>query len=354
MEMVVMDLTGPFDPLTWDGFCYALVVVEASCRYPMKRLLKGKDEVGSTVCDLIAILEWQSGLKVKKMCSDNGREFVNKQMNKSCQINSILHETTVPFKPQQNGIAERAIAILFEMVRSMIHASKIDKCYWGEAFMYAVHIRSITPTSALNGKVPFEAWTRHKPDISHLRIFGSLGWATVPKAVREGKLESRDIQVRMLGWWTDETKGYHLKDLESGKLITSIDVDFSEDDMPSELATFDLGLTQSNEEEVNEMIDSAMEYDDEHYRLPMTPPQTSSVPPIKTLPTTPIRESTLQVPSSTSSEIDFVTAREGESVSDIGPIINVPPAPRKSKKWSDLPKCEVSTRQRKQTKTVVS
>jgi hypothetical protein len=151
----------------------------------------------------------------------------------------------------------------------------------------------------------------------------------------------------MLGWWTDETKGYRLEDLESGKLITSIDVDFSEDDMPSELATFDLGLTQSNEEEVNEMIDSAMEYDDEHYRLPTTPPQTSSTSPIEMLPTTPIRESTPQVPSSTSSEI---TAREGESVSDIGPIINVPPAPRKSKKWSDLPKREVSTHQQKQTK----
>jgi hypothetical protein len=175
MEMVVMDLTGPFNPPTWDGFCYALVVIEASCCYPMGRLLKGKDEVGSTVRDLIAILERQSGLKVKKMRSDNGREFVNKQMNEFCQINGILHKTTVPFKPQQNGIAERAIAILFKMVRSMIHASKIDKRYWGEAFMYAVHIQSITPTSALNGKVPFEAWTGHKPDISHLRIFGLLG-----------------------------------------------------------------------------------------------------------------------------------------------------------------------------------
>jgi len=38
----------------------------------------------------------------------------------------------------------------------------------GEAFIYAVHIRSITLTSSLKRVVPYEVWTEHKPDVSHL------------------------------------------------------------------------------------------------------------------------------------------------------------------------------------------
>jgi len=41
--------------------------------------------------------------------------------------NSIVHETTIPYTPEQNGIAERAIAIFFEMVWSMLYTAGICK-----------------------------------------------------------------------------------------------------------------------------------------------------------------------------------------------------------------------------------
>jgi len=85
------------------------------------------------------------------------------------------------------------------MVRCIIHTVSVDLRYWGEAFMYAVHIRRLTLTISLSGRVPYEAWTGHKPDVSHLRIFGSLGWAHIPEEVRRGKLELRAVKVRMLG-----------------------------------------------------------------------------------------------------------------------------------------------------------
>jgi len=61
-------------------------------------------------------------------------------MNKFCQWNGIIHETTLPYLSQQNGIAERAIAIIFEMVRYMLHSASLSLRYWGEAFLYATHI----------------------------------------------------------------------------------------------------------------------------------------------------------------------------------------------------------------------
>lgn len=77
MELLVMDLTGPITVPTWDGYQYALVVIEVSCCYAVGRLLREKDEAGIAVRDIVAMLEHQSGLKAHRLQSDNGSEFVD-------------------------------------------------------------------------------------------------------------------------------------------------------------------------------------------------------------------------------------------------------------------------------------
>ena len=83
-----------------------MVVIEASCQFGVGWLLEKKEEVASTLKDVVAMLERQSGLKLKRMRSDNGTEFVNSVIESFCRQNGILHETTVPYAPEQNGIAE--------------------------------------------------------------------------------------------------------------------------------------------------------------------------------------------------------------------------------------------------------
>jgi len=70
------------------------------------RLLHIKEDVGVTVHNVLAMLERQSRLKVCYLCSDNGLEFVNNIMNTFCHCNGIIHETTIPYTPEQNGIAK--------------------------------------------------------------------------------------------------------------------------------------------------------------------------------------------------------------------------------------------------------
>jgi hypothetical protein len=43
----------------------------------------------------------------------------------------------------------------------------------------------------------------------------------------------------MLGWWTDEMKGYRLEDVETWKLLTLRDVMFVEDDQPMDMAVIE-------------------------------------------------------------------------------------------------------------------
>jgi len=81
----------------------------------------------------------------------------------------------------------------------MLYTANVSLQYWDEAFSYAVHIRSLSATTGLNGVVPYEAWTGHKPDVSYLQVFGSLGWAHVPRQVHRGKLKSQAVKVQILG-----------------------------------------------------------------------------------------------------------------------------------------------------------
>jgi len=76
-------------------------------------------------------------------------------MNKFCQQNSIIHETSLPYLPQQNSIAKRAIAIIFEIAKCMLHFASLSLKYWEEAFLYATHIQSLLLTSRLDSVTNF-------------------------------------------------------------------------------------------------------------------------------------------------------------------------------------------------------
>ena len=340
MDLLVVDLTGPMSVETWSGMSYALVAIEASCRFGVGEPLKTKDETAETLKTTVTQLERQSGLKLKRIRSDNGTEFVNKIIAAFCKRNGIIHETAVPYGQEQNAIAERSIKTYFEMVRCMLHAAGMDLRYWGEAFMYAVHIRNISPTSALDGKVPFHAWYGRKPNISHIRIFGSIAYANIPKVIRGGKLEKTAVKCRLLGWWADETKGYRLEDLETKRLITSRDVRFVEDEKPNDLAVIKgeeqrVPVEKSSKTEPTGAIRQHTDTEDAEISEPDSP-----------------------VASEPTSESDFDPEPRFEPETMLGPPPNTAgssddvenaaslPRARKSSKWTNLPPREQSTRNR--------
>ena len=134
----------------------------------------------------------------------------------------------------------------------------MDLQYWGKAFMYAIHIRSVILISGLKDLISYKAQTRCKPDVSHLRIFGLLGQVHIPKQVRKRKLKSRAVKVCLLGWQTDKAKGYQLEDLKNNKLIASQDVQFFEDNSPSDLVTIDISTPTITVTVIDNFVDYAL------------------------------------------------------------------------------------------------
>jgi len=109
----------------------------------------------------------------------------------------------------------------------MLSDSKLGKCFWAEALSTAVYIKNRTPTSSLRRKItPYEAYYSKKPDISHLKIFGSVAFAHIPKDER-AKLDNKSRKSLFLGY-SDDVKGYKLYDIAAQKVFISRDVVFDE------------------------------------------------------------------------------------------------------------------------------
>jgi hypothetical protein len=57
-------------------------------------------------------------------------------------------------------------------------------CLWAEATMAAVYVQNRLPHSALGLKTLKEMFTRKKPEVSHLKIFGCPVFIHIPKEKR--------------------------------------------------------------------------------------------------------------------------------------------------------------------------
>ena len=81
----------------------------------------------------------------------------------------------------KNRVAERMKKTLMERERSMLSGVRLGQEFWVEAVETACYLVNRSPSSPLEDKTPQEVWTRKKPSLSHLRVFGSDAYVHVPK-----------------------------------------------------------------------------------------------------------------------------------------------------------------------------
>ena len=110
----------------------------------------------------------------------------------------------------------------------MLLQAKLPQKFSVEALNTAVYLHNRSPTKALKGKTPYEAWTGSKADVTHLKSFRCTAYAHIPQADRK-KLDPKARKCVCLGYATDK-KGYRLLDVERQRVIFSRDVKFHEDE----------------------------------------------------------------------------------------------------------------------------
>ena len=77
---------------------------------------------------------------VKWIHSDGGTEYVNKAFQDQLKTGGTLHETSSPYMPEQNGLAERMNQTLSTLAKTMLEESKLPKSFWADAMATAVYV----------------------------------------------------------------------------------------------------------------------------------------------------------------------------------------------------------------------
>ena len=72
-------------------------------------------------------------VKLKKIRSDNEKEFDNTNIEAYCDEVGIKHEVSTTYTPQQNGVVERNNRTLITLARTMPDEYNTPKALWAEA-----------------------------------------------------------------------------------------------------------------------------------------------------------------------------------------------------------------------------
>ncbi|GJU84542.1 putative RNA-directed DNA polymerase [Tanacetum coccineum] len=154
--------------------------------------LKTKDQVLDVFKQFHALVERQTGKKLKCIRSDNGGEYIG-PFDAYCREHEIQHQKTPPKTPQLNGLAERMNRTLVERVRCLLSHAGLPASFWGEALNTAVHVINLTPCVPLRFDVPDRVWSGKDVSYHHLRVFGCKASVHIPKDERS-KLDNDEEQ----------------------------------------------------------------------------------------------------------------------------------------------------------------
>ena len=93
----------------------------------------------------IDYMEHQTEMTVKEIRTDNASEYTSAKFKAWCKEKRINHQTSAPYKQNQNGVAKNAVHQLKTMAQVMLLQVNLSISYWGNAVLYTAQILNTTP-----------------------------------------------------------------------------------------------------------------------------------------------------------------------------------------------------------------
>jgi hypothetical protein len=207
-DLVVQDIKGPLDPPTYDGHRSAQILTERASGHVTLFLLKRRTETTSHYITYENWLKTQTGQTIKAHQTDNAKEYLSREFKNHLKSQGTEHRLTVPYAHAQNAVAERQNRTIENTALSMLSQANAPFSLWGDAMKTAAYVRQFCPYRASDRSImtPYERIYRHKPEISHLRVWGCNTYRNIPKEEQPG-LHFHAEKCRFIGY-DDHRKGW--------------------------------------------------------------------------------------------------------------------------------------------------
>ena len=212
--------------LSVSGMKYFVTFIDCHSRMTWVYLLRHKDEVFQCFKTFYALVQTQFNVKIQALRSDNGTEYVNKVMGDFMSDKGILHQTSCPDTPPQNGVAERKNRHLLEVARALMFTMNVPKFLWSEAVMMATFLINRMPSRVTSMKSPCELiFTENKFPVPP-KVFGCTCFVRDHRP-SINKLDPRAVKCIFIGYSSGQ-RGYKCWSPSERRTFVSMDVTFRE------------------------------------------------------------------------------------------------------------------------------
>jgi len=224
--LIHSDVWGPCSVTSVSGFKWFVTFIDCYTRMTWVYMLRGKHEVLRCFQDFHKLVENQFNAKIRIIRTDNGKEYVNNVFGAYLSEQGIIHQTTCPSTPPQNGVAERKNRHLLEVARSIMFQMNVPKYLWSEAVLTAVYLINRMPSRILGMKSPVELLMGRQEFKVPPKVFGCVCFVRDHRP-SVGKLDPQAVKCIFVGYSSTQ-KGYKCWDPIGKRLFVSMDVTFRE------------------------------------------------------------------------------------------------------------------------------
>ena len=132
LDLIHSDLCGPMSVVSLREFEYYVTFIDDRSRKTWIYFLKSKKskEVLQRFQEFKALVENQTGRKIRALRSNNGGEYTSKEFDEFCRQEGIRRQLMVPYTPEQNGVAERKNRSIVGFARAMLHDQSLPLFLW--------------------------------------------------------------------------------------------------------------------------------------------------------------------------------------------------------------------------------
>ncbi|KAJ4816146.1 hypothetical protein LUZ62_028712 [Rhynchospora pubera] len=225
LQLIHSDVWGPSPILSSNGYRYYVIFVDDFSKFTWIYFMANKSDVVSIFSGFKVQVENLFGCTIKVLRTDGGAEF--KPIG--TRFPQIIHQTSCPHTPQQNGISERKHRHIVELSIAIMSHASIPHIYWDEIFSSTIYLINRLPSS-LNHTIPYKILFSKDPDFSFLRVLGCLCFPYT-RPYNSNKFEPRALPCVFLGYAKSQ-KGYRCLHLPTNKVYVSRHVQFDETNYP--------------------------------------------------------------------------------------------------------------------------
>src|SRR5215213_5709709 len=226
LDRMYFDLSEKQIVKTKDGAQYYVTLIDEKTRYVWIRLLKLKFDTSKALESMIREAERQTERKLKVLRTDNAGKYI--AIDVFLDHEEAVHERSLAYSHESNGLSERLNRTLEIMVRGMLTSSNLPLSMWGEAVHTAIYVKNRLSHRAIQTTL-YEKLHDEKPFIKHLQPFEQKCYVHVlPEQRKAGsKLLLRAKEGRLVGYTSGTDKIYRIYISSENRIVESRQVKFA-------------------------------------------------------------------------------------------------------------------------------